>query len=205
MGKKYQGSRCIIICILSPFSHYWACGSWLGGNVPAVIVIVKPVPPVLIEKRWRGDVVTNIDVWLYNLLLIVNCDSLPTDQPNWRFMKLQYWQRRLESLPVLRQRYIWGSLNVKKGLQKLTCNTCWNNYECHRCCSFSIPISSTLLWFSSIMLYQVCYLFSKPIFRCWALDSVNDIIVHGIPDKFVLSSYYCCKEQDFDKPHTPTY
>ena len=94
---------------------------------------------------------------------------------NWRFVKLHGWQRRLESLPVLRWRYVWSFLRVKELLS--TFHTGWNNYERRRRCyswfyhqSFSVPVSSTLFWFSSIMLYQVCNLYLHQFMRWWALD-----------------------------------
>jgi len=81
---------------------------------------------------------------------------------------------------------------------KLTLNTPgWSNDERHGRSyswfhhqSFSLPISSALFWFSSIVLYKVC------ICQClqnliWdaehrTLISINNIIAHGIPDEYFL-------------------
>ena len=50
MGKRYQGSRCIIICVRNTFCHYWACGSGSWGNVLVIIVVVEPVPPCGVDE-----------------------------------------------------------------------------------------------------------------------------------------------------------
>ena len=136
------------------------------------------------------------------------------ENQNWGFVKLHYWQRRLGSLLALRWRYVpydWdthkrpqngyrGSSWGEPKLISIRLGPGWSNNKRHRRCdsrfyhqSFSLPISSTIFWLSSIMLYQVCNCASNNL-ECIrhpsTCISVNNIIAHGIPDEFVRLFFF---------------